>query len=100
MKNAAINVSTEVKAAVEAAAKKVCTLASAKPTEFNQDLNAFTGIVVLKELGVSIPDDKKAQVLQALKKLGNSSALRQAISESKKAGATAGEELAAELAGL
>lgn len=100
MKNAAINVSTEVKAKVEAAAKLVCTKAQAKLTEFNQDLNAFTGIVVLKELGVTIPDDKKALVLQALKKLGNSSALRQAISEKKTGTADAGEELAAELANL
>lgn len=100
MKNAAINVSTEVKAQVEAAAKKVCGLASAKLTEFNQDLNAFTGIVVLKELGVSIPDDKKALVLQALKKLGNSSALRQAIAETKTGGQSAAEAIASELAGL
>lgn len=100
MKNAAINVSTEVKAKVEAAAKKVCGLAQAKLTEFNQDLNALTGIVVLKELGVTIPDDKKVLVMQALKKLGNSSALRQAISETKKAGGDAGEAMADELMNL
>lgn len=99
MKNVAIEVSTEVKALVEAAAKDVCKLADAKLDQFNQDMNAFTGMLVLKKLGVEVPEELKPKVRQALKKLGNSSALRQAIAETKKT-ATAGEAIAAELAGL
>lgn len=99
MKNAAINVSTDIKALVERCAKSVVEIADCKLDQFNQDLNAFTGMKVLAELGIEVPDAKKPLVRQALKKLGNSSALRQAISESKKA-ATAGEELADELANL
>jgi hypothetical protein len=99
MKNAAIEVSTEVKALVEKCAKEVCTLVEAKNEQFNQDLNAFTGMKVLKELGVEIPEELKPKVRQALKKLGNSSALRQAIT-GKKETTSAGESLAAELAEL
>ena len=81
---ALISVSTEVSAMVEKAAKLVCTKAGVENDKFNQDLNAFAGLVVLQDLGIEIPVDVKDKVRQALKKLGNASALRQAISGERK----------------
>jgi hypothetical protein len=90
MKNAIIEVSTEVKALVESCAKEICDKVEAKHEQFNQDLNAWTGFLVLKRLGVEVPEEIRPKVRQALKKLGNSSALRQAITAKKE------KEIAAE----
>lgn len=81
-----VNVSTEVKAIVERHAKLICEKAAVKLDSFNQDLNAYAVARSLKEIGVTWEDSKamNEKVLQVLKKGGNASALRQAISETKK----------------
>ena len=77
-----VTVSTEVKALVEKTAKEVCDIAKVKYQAFNQDLNAYTALRVYKAIdGMDNVDDagKVKLRLQAAKKLGNASALRQAI---------------------
>lgn len=92
-----ITVSTEVKAIVEKHAKAVCAAirqqkdekgnllnAGFKDEQFNQDLNAYAVARSLKEIGVKWDDKIAGKVLEVLKKGGNASALRQAITETAK----------------
>lgn len=91
-----LNVSTDVKALVERHAKLICEKANVKLDAFNQDLNAYAVARSLKEIGVSWDEKLSTKVLQVLKKGGNASALRQAISETKKK-TEASTEIVAEL---
>jgi len=99
-----INVSTEIKALVEAQAKHVCGVLKIKVTDFNQDANAITAARVLKDLGVEFPSDGNGRidpkVMQVLKKMGNASALRQAIDPNTAKKSSAATELSDEAAAL
>ena len=94
-----INVSTEVKALVEAEAKAVVTALGIKVTDFNQDANAITAMRVLVGMGVKFPADKDGRidekVQQVFKKMGNASALRQAIDPSTTKKSSAASDLSA-----
>ena len=116
-----IEVSSEVRVSVEKKAKAFMVERGHKLEQFNQDCNAVVGMRVLKDLGVGFPEipelpekptdeqkkehaeavANKHQILQALKVLGNSSALRQKISGVATPAAKAGsEEKVKELMGL
>lgn len=107
---AKIEVGTVVKALVEKHALAVCKLSSTKADSFTQDLNAIAIMRALIEIGALEGDidgdvvtytgkpELKPQILQVLKKGGNSSALRQAIMSDKKDGKV--EQLVGDYAGM
>jgi len=101
-----INVSTEIKARVEAEAKVVCARLKIKVQDFNQEANAITAARVLKGMGVSFPEDAEnpgriaPDVMMVLKKMGNASALRQAIDPNTAKKTTAAANLSDEAAAL
>lgn len=92
-----LNVSTEIKAIVEKNAKLVCDKTQTKHDAFNQDLNAYAIARSLKEIGIDWAEEFNGKVLEVLKKGGNASALRQAISGVNKKQDVASNEIVAKL---
>lgn len=84
MANYELTVSTGMKALVEEKAKAICKTLGVENEKFNQDMNAYAIRSALVAVGVKIPDDKAREVLHILKKGGNASALRQAITATTK----------------
>ena len=85
----AINVSDAIKASFRAAQRKALEILKQKPEDFNQDCNAVSILLALKEAKVEFGKANSSDVLQILKIGGNASANRQAL-EGKTEKATAG----------
>lgn len=95
-----MQVSTEVRALVEAEAKAVCIATKLRNDQFNQEMNAITAFRALKKIGgLKMELDKPTldKVLQVLHKCSNASALRQAISTEAKKASSVANDIAAEL---
>jgi len=93
-----IKVSDKVRVICEETAKELCKERGMKLEGFNQDLNAVCAARVLVKLGVPAEKVRNQSVLEALKVMGNTSALRQKISGAKTAAGT--EAVVLDLANL
>lgn len=96
MSKSTITVSTEVKAMVENEAKAVCNTSKVALDDFNQDLNAITAYRCLLKSGATMPGEPD-KFLQILKKMGNASALRQAITAVEEKKTAVANAIAADL---